>query len=318
MTSYPSELIHFQVRAESGEIVNLEESTMQKVASPAPTTDRRKEKMRWPHLRYLPVGEVGGKVDVLIGTDHLHLLAARESREGEDYEPIASRTRFGWIIRGVTNRDAHALAVRSFIISGRTQLDQLTSEMRRFCDKASGTEYKQGCLSPDNQRVMALVKEMTRKLAVGYEVPIIWRKGEPDLPNNRAMAVNRYQSLLWRFQHQPELEQDYEAAMKKTLDQGYASRVEDPTDAKYFLAHHGVYKGTKLRVVFDAAAHLRGKALNDAIIGGPALQPALAAVITRFRQEECALASDIEANDQAGSQTEAVGIPAGRVCCQRG
>ncbi|KAI9552585.1 hypothetical protein GHT06_020447 [Daphnia sinensis] len=248
VTSYPSELIHFH-----------------------------KEKMRWPHLRDLPVGEVGGKVDILIGTDHLHLLAARESREGEDYEPIASRTRLGWIIRAVTNREAHALAVRSFIISGRTQLDQLTSEMRRFCDTgAFGTEFKQSCLSPDNQRAMTLVKERTRKLAV-------------------AMAVNRFQSLLRRFQHQPELERDYEAAVQKTLDQGYAPRVEDLADAKYFLAHHGVYKGTKLRVVFDAAAPFRGKALNDAIIGGPALQPALTAVITRFRQEECAWASDIEA-----------------------
>jgi hypothetical protein len=159
VTSYPSELIHFQVRAESGEIVTLEGSTMQKVASPAPTTDWSKEKMRWPHLLDLPVGEVGGEVDVLIGTDHLHLLAARESREGEDYEPIASRTRLGWIIQGVTDRDARALAVRSFIISGRTQLDLLTSEMRRFCDNAFGTEYKQGCLSPDNQRAMAFVKE---------------------------------------------------------------------------------------------------------------------------------------------------------------
>jgi hypothetical protein len=168
--------------------------------------------------------------------------------------------------------------------------------MRRFCEtEAFGTEYKKGCLSPDNQRAMALVKEKTRRLAVGYEVPIIWREGEPDLPNNRAMAGNRYQSLLRRFQHQPVLERDYEAAMQKTLDQGYASRVEDPADAKYFLAHHGVYKETKLRVVFDAAAQFRGKALNDAIIGGPALQPALAAVITRFRQEECGWASDIEA-----------------------
>ena len=48
-------------------------------------------------------------------------------------------------------------------------------------------------------------------------------------------------------------------------------------------------------MVFDAAASFRGKALNDAIISGPALQPALAAVITRFRQEEFAWASDIEA-----------------------
>ncbi|KZS18189.1 Uncharacterized protein APZ42_015704 [Daphnia magna] len=275
VTRYPSELIHFQLRAESGEIITFEGSTMKKVASPAPTTNWSKEKMRWPHLRDLPVGEVGGKVDILIGTDHLHLLAARESREGDDYEPIASRTRLGWIIRGVTNRETHALAVRSFIISGRTQLDQLTSEMRRFCDtEAFGTEFKQGC-------------RQSESYGTG--------EGEDTKISCRAMAVNRFQSLLRRFQHEPELERDYEAAMQKTLDQGYASRVEDPADAKYFLAHHGVYKGTKLRVVFDAAAPFRGKALNDVIIGGPALQPALAAVIIRFRQEECAWASDIEA-----------------------
>jgi hypothetical protein len=168
--------------------------------------------------------------------------------------------------------------------------------MRRFCDTETfGTEFQQGCLSPDNQRAITMAKEKTRRLAVGYEVPIIWREGEPDLVNNRTMAVNRFQSLLRRFEHHPTLERDYTAAMQKTMDQGYASRVTDSADAEYFLAHHGVYKGAKLRVVFDAAASFRGKALNDAIISGPALQPALAAVITRFRQEEFAWASDIEA-----------------------
>ncbi|KZS13019.1 Uncharacterized protein APZ42_021942 [Daphnia magna] len=83
--------------------------------------------------------------------------------------------------------------------------------------------------------------------------------------------------------------------MQKTFDQGYASRLLDPASAKYFLVHHGVYKGSKLRLVFDAAAPFRGKSLNDAIISGPALQPALAAVISRFRQEEITWASDIEA-----------------------
>lgn len=92
------------------------------------------------------------------------------------------------------------------------------------------------------------------------------------------MAVNRFHSLLRRFKHQQELDRDYEAAMQTTLDQGYASRLEVPSDAKYFLAHHGVCKGEKLRLVFDAAAPFRGKSLNYAIIGGPALQPALAAV----------------------------------------
>ncbi len=131
-----------------------------------------------------------------------------------------------------------------------------------------------------------MAKEKTRRLSVGYEVPIIWKEGEPDLVNNRPMATNRFKSLLRRFQREPNLERDYEVTMKKTLDQGYASRVQDPADEKYFLAHHGVYKGVNLRIVFDAAATFKGKS--------PALQPALAAVVTRFRQHEIAWASDIE------------------------
>ena len=55
---------------------------------------------------------------------------------------------------------------------------------------------------------------------------------------------------------------DLRAAVQKYFDQGYASRVSDPVDAKYFLAHHGVYKGKKLRVVYDAAAPFKGKCLN--------------------------------------------------------
>ena len=48
-------------------------------------------------------------------------------------------------------------------------------------------------------------------------------------------------------------------------------------------------------MVYDAAATYRGKCLNDAIIAGPALQPSLADVITRFRAHEVSWASDVEA-----------------------
>jgi hypothetical protein len=75
----------------------------------------------------------------------------------------------------------------------------------------------------------------------------------------------------------------------------YASRVPDPARARYFLVYHGVYKEKKLRVVYDAPAAFKGKCINDAINSGSALQPSLAAVITRFREGEIAWASDIEA-----------------------
>lgn len=231
VTRHRSKRVQFQILTPDGDVVMLEGSTMKLVASPTPITDWSQQKLQWPHLRDLPVGEVGGKVDILIGTDYLHLLAAQETREGTECEPIASKTRLGWIVRGVTNKSQHVTAIRSFTISGHTPLDNLSAEIRWFCDTEDfGTEYSKGCISSDDQRALTITKEKTRRLAVGYEVPIIWREGDPDLINNQQMVKNRFQSLLRRFQTQPELERDYEAAMQKNLDQGYASRIQDPVD----------------------------------------------------------------------------------------
>ena len=193
-------------------------------------------------------------------------------------------------------RGQQTLSIRTCTVLGQIALDNLTAEVRRFCDtEAFGTKFTAGCVPINDRRALSMAKEKTRRLPVGFEVHIIWKEGDPDLVNNRPMAAHRFQSLLRRFQREPELERDYEAAMQKTIDQGYASRVQDPSEEKYFLAHHGVYKGVKLRVVFEAAASFKGKSQNHAMLSDPALQPALAAVVTRFRQHEIAWASDIEA-----------------------
>jgi hypothetical protein len=74
----------------------MEASTMKKVANPAPAVNWKK--LNWPHISDLPVGEVGGNIDLLIGLDYAHLLVVRESRGEEAGQPIASHTKFGWII----------------------------------------------------------------------------------------------------------------------------------------------------------------------------------------------------------------------------
>ena len=296
ITHHKSKRVQFTLITDSEDHFEMEASTMKKVANPAPVVNWKKKKLHWPHISDLPVGEVGGNIDLLLGLDYAHLLVVSESRGGEAGQPIASHTKFGWIIRGVTGPETVQNPVRSFRAVSTVLLEDIKVELRRFCDTEEfGTEFQSGCLSPDNKRALDLATKNTRKLDVGYQVPITWRVGEPDLINNQEMASNRWRSLLRRFDKDPDFERDYRAAMAKTFDQGYASVLQDPSDAKYFLAHHGVYKGPKLRVVFDAAATFRGKCLNDSIIAGPALQPSLAAVITRFRAHEIAWASDVEA-----------------------
>jgi hypothetical protein len=149
---YRSNRIQFRVQAADGEILTLEGSTMKKVASPTPVTDWRKEKAHWPHLTSLPLGETGGGVDILVGLDHAHLVAVIESRVGAEKEPIASRTAFEWIVRGVVEGRVNVTSVRSCKISGCTSLANLAMEMRRFCDTEDyGTEHQIGCVSSENK-----------------------------------------------------------------------------------------------------------------------------------------------------------------------
>ena len=105
-----------------------------------------------------------------------------------------------------------------------------------------------------------------------------------------------------RFQREPELAKDYEAAINKYISEGYATEVAhsgEEEDKCFYLPHHGVYKKTlgpkKLRVVFNSAAPYKGKCLNDALATGPPLLNHLTPVLMKFREGNIAFTADITA-----------------------
>ena len=61
------------------------------------------------------------------------------------------------------------------------------------------------------------------------------------------------------------------------------------------LPHHPVFKGEKIREVYNASARTRGrKSLNDHMFRGPLKLPDLAGMIIRFRLSKFPLLADIE------------------------
>ena len=293
-----SRRVRVQLRPSTGEHLLVEASTMPIVTKPVPVVDWHQLRSRWRHLADLPLKRSGGQIDILLGLDYAHLMAVLEARNGEDDQPIATRTRLGWVVRGVIECDPGPLAARVHAVFGAAEEEVLADAVRRFCDTENfGTEHSTAALSVDDRQAVDILQHGMVKLEVGYEVPITWRTGEPNLPNNRLLAEKRLQSLLRRFQLEPAFEKEYRAAMQKNFDKGYAIVLGDQpaSDGEYYTAHHGVYKGPKLRVVFDAAAKFRGKCLNDAMLRGPALQTPLAAVLIRFREGAVAWAADVEA-----------------------
>lgn len=70
---------------------------------PVQNTDAEALKKRFAHLRGLPIPSLkNAKPKLLIGLKHSKLLTSRKSFEGKDDEPIACKTRLGWIVFGTT------------------------------------------------------------------------------------------------------------------------------------------------------------------------------------------------------------------------
>ena len=282
--------------------VRITASSVPKVCEPIPTVAWQKLKNNWAHLADLPLQESGGRIDILLGLDHAHLMLPTESRAGKPHEPCGIRTKLGWIVRGVIGGGRRLRTGRANLLVGQ-QDQQLDADFKRFCNAEDfGTMPETVQIAPEDQKAVELVETGLKRLAVGYEAALPWRDGEPSLVNNRPQAEFRLRSLMKRFTQDPVLEDHYRVAMKKYFESGYVSKVQETqlfSNDQYLLCHHGVYKKhgdpTKLRIVFDSAAKFKGKCLNDALFSGPPLQNQLPSVLIKFREGAVAFTADIEA-----------------------
>ena len=153
----------------------------------------------------------------------------------------------------------------------------LEALLKRFWETekygTEGEENQRKLLSEEDQKAVAIVQEGTRKLNPGYEVPISWRTKEPNLKNNKTVALRRLNGLMKKFPKEPEYQKEYQIAARKYLNDGYAEKIIQKEELdhpnQWFLPHHGVYKKSaeekKLSIVFDAIAEFKKKSLNNSM-----------------------------------------------------
>jgi hypothetical protein len=107
--------------------------------------------------------------------------------------PRASLTQIGWIVRGTIRDKDTSQDIRSHTIFAEGEdVDKLAQQLKRFCDiEDFGTEHQQPGVSEIDELAIQILENNPRRLEVGYEVPILWKTGEPSLPNNRLLAESR-------------------------------------------------------------------------------------------------------------------------------
>ena len=223
--------------------------------------------------------------EVTLGSNAMEPLEVINSQNGG---PFAIRTRFGWILSGAGCIDS--ATVNSVWVG--SEWDKINGKLATE-EKGMSVEDKMWCTQVD--------ASCTRTEDGKFQIDLPVRHSKVCLPDNRAMAVRRLETLKKRFKNKQNLFRDYASQMNELIEKGYAERV--PTNEKiakgkiWYLPHHGVYhprKPEKLRIVFDCAAKFHGMSLNDELLQGPDLTNSLVDVLLRFREERVAIMGDIE------------------------
>ena len=259
----------------------------------------------YPHLQDLTFPEVDlHRVSIIVGNNVSAAHLQNEVRVSPDNNgPYGYRCPLGWSLAGpLTNRERGKAAV-DFLSVGIQPVDQI----ERFwkIEDYGAVKESDKPLSIDYRRALKILEETTTFIDGRYEVGLLWKDDEPQLPNNRALAGRRAEMLRRRLTRagNEETGAKYRAVMTEYISKGYARKLTPEEAAKEssctgYLPHHPVTNPNKpgrLRIVFDAAAEFAGTSLNKNLRQGPDMTNSLVGVLLRFRQGRVGLPADVEA-----------------------
>ena len=286
-------VVNVNVSAADGSFCQELKNVLVNSTAPAKYPTEEIDINKYPHLAHVPLFPIqkGTLVEVVIGMDNSHLLLPLEVRYNADalHEPYATRTVFGWALHGNLGDNTLGEIAANFI-----QLDHKVERMWEMENDIDDKSY-----SIEDTKVIDLWDREIKRENGHYVLPIPWRKGYADLPNNRFVAQCWLESLTKRL-HRTGLTEIYNENIQKMLDCGYAERVPQNElclndGTIWYIPHHPVLnKPGKVRPVFYCSARYKGVSLNSECMQGPNLTNNLVNVLLIFRQYPYAVLADIE------------------------
>ncbi|XP_055614842.1 uncharacterized protein LOC129761157 [Toxorhynchites rutilus septentrionalis] len=263
---------------------------------------------RYTHLAGIPLEsytEVSPRI--LIGLDNARLGHAFKSREGKPCEPIAVKTRLGWIVYGNCSSkqlfgshiNYHAVQVCE---CNEGSDENLHAAMKTYFTLDSMGIFKPDKLhlSVDDQRATKILETVTLKEG-RFESGLLFKYDTVRLPDSKAMALKRWECLERRMKKDDVLAKTIREKMAEYVQKGYVRKLTEKELktrrlCEWYLPVFPVFnpnKPGKLRLVWDAAATVQGISLNSVLLKGPDHMASLLSVLIQFREFRVAVCGDI-------------------------
>ena len=250
---------------------------------------------KYNHLKEVKIDDLDDKphlpIHVVLGVnEYANVKTTAAPRVGKPGQPIAERTRLGWVLMSPGREDVTSPLLLTRSVS--TDYEQLCSlDVLGLADKPEndqGTVYQE------------FKEQLQRNKAGWYETKLPWKANHPERPTNEAGSRRRLQQLVKRLERDGNYE-DYDSIIQEQLQSGVIERAPaEPKGKEYYIPHKGVSKkdaeSTKLRVVYDASAreNVKHPSLNDCLNPGPSLQNILWNILIRSRFHPILLTGDLQ------------------------
>lgn len=262
---------------------------------------------KFPYLENVPLEDyVNANAEILIGSDMVSLLSQLEVVEGEMNQPVATRSRLGWSLYGCISSKASSsvsMNPHGVMCPYQSQRDEVLHQMVKefFKIENFGVQVNNQLneCSKEDERALALLEKFTVRKNDRYEASLLWKYDKFELPSSYGMAMKR---LVGLEKHKPDVISSINDIIQDYISKRYARKLSEAekktVNAKtwylpIFIAYHPK-KPDKLRLVFDAAAKVKGISLNSMLLTGPHQMASMVNVLRRFREKCIAMAADIK------------------------
>ncbi|XP_062539013.1 uncharacterized protein LOC134207307 [Armigeres subalbatus] len=267
--------------------------TVGKLMLPHQKLDSEELVAQYKHMRGLPIESYDGQPQLLIGANNIHSFAPLEAKVGTSMEPIAVRTKLGWTVYGP--RQSTTVAVGNYLGYHQHITNDDLHELLKshYALEESVVAIPQE--TAEERRAREILERTTRRVGDRFETGLLWKNEDPRFPDSFPMALRRMKQLENKLGKNPVLHENVCRQIEEYQQKGYAHGT--PSDQTWYLPLNVVQnpkKPGKIRLVWDAAATVRGVSLNSKLLSGPDMLVPLVEVLSGFREWRIAFGGDLK------------------------
>lgn len=278
--------------------------TIDGIVLPSSVMGSEQLREEYAHLKNVPIPDLhNAKPRMLIGLNYSTLGLHDEEIRGRDDEPIAAKTKLGWLVYGPCSKADDRENALLY-----TRAEEQTLEELHQCVKDYYTTENFGVSvlnnlpkSADEKRALEILETTTVRVGPRFQTGLLWRNDDTQLPDSRSMAMRRLRNVEDKMARDSTYAAMYKENIENYVKKGYARKLTATEAAKtsrrtWYLPHFGVSNPNKpgrLRLVFDAAAAVEGVSLNSMLLTGPDQIQSLSTILHRFRLGAVGICGDI-------------------------